>query len=261
MQTANAESPDSVSNDGSESAVDHYACTTQDQRPSREYPSKVSYSSADIHHMLSKVVNADDLISNMKIVLQNHLLLQDSFFDDDVLLATFNGVSIHWSERLTSIAAGPVLHKREAKLVLGGAFAGTQVNVVSQTRCFTRRADPRNFQAQIPPHSYMAGFIDIRFASARGLLGRVRKIFGDNQHLPNPDCSTPASVRYWNENSDQNTPNQVFSADEVVFTVDSQDLELQCNSASRNKLPDESRITRIVVRVREDDHTVNPIQP
>jgi hypothetical protein len=233
-----------------------YPCGSSAVEPPRAYPFPTD-SAQQLAAMFRRPTGVTELLWNLKLVLDRHLLVQPAFFEDDVLLKLFGGTTVEWVEPGTPDVAGDWVIKptRIARVtVAGGIFAGMKVNVGLNHKCLNRRIDPLHPGSYIPQHTYDAGYIRLRFEPIDGFtLGAVRRVFGPNSWSFDAKCEKPLPLTY---PTGVEPPSDAFLLNVAQFEPDETGYQEVCRSKSMQELPDGYLVRTVSIRLIEEDYTV-----
>jgi len=215
-----------------------------------------TYDARQIKTMLTTPQNVGQLLSNLKVVLDQSLLAQRAFFDDAVLLTTFKGAAVNWVEPGTlDIAFDWVIKPtHKARITLSeNTFPEMKVDLGWNHKCLNRRPDPRRPGEYIPPHTYDAGYIRLRFKPIEGFtIGAVRRVFGQTRVSDGFPCEQAPTLSYAGPGAGAD----VFYLNQANFYADATVYQELCRSRGQGDLPDELPITDVWLRLSEQDYSI-----
>jgi hypothetical protein len=210
----------------------------------------------DIAAMFAPPRTAAELLSNLKIVLDEQLLAQPAFFEDEVLHILFNTIDVHWvkpgtpdvvSERFidaTRIA--------RVRFDAGGSFAGMKVDVGVNRKCLNRRPHPSRPDTFIPAHTYDSGYIRIRLDGPATLTaGDVRQAFGWSFGGFPSECRSPLSMHYPGPEGPSRDAFRIHAANFGPSVTGYAEL---CRTALNRGVPDPHPISDIWMRLIQEDY-------
>jgi hypothetical protein len=122
--------------------------------------------------------NAQELLANLKILMDRDLMIQPAFFEDQVLLKLFGGSTITWEE--------PDAHSRNPQQTtiahvggMGGGLSEASVRVVRVHTCRDGRKLQFSPFTYVPPTTHDSGFMQVDVHSVAGIdVAAVKEIFG-----------------------------------------------------------------------------------
>jgi hypothetical protein len=217
------------------------------------------YTTAQIEAMLKKPVDVTSLLQNLKVVFDEKLLVQASFFADSVLLELFGGHGLEWVKPGTADVMNDRIVKPTRIAHISSeapVFRGMKVDVGLNHKCLNRRSDPSDPHATIAPHTYDSGYIRLRFEPIPGLtLGAVRHVFGPNPGAFGVLCNAAADLSYPTGPAVL-AESDTFFYNGASFYAGADGDEDLCKSNPGGALPDELPITGVLIRLVEEDHTI-----
>ncbi len=217
-----------------------------------------AYLAPDIAAMFVRPGTNAELLSNLKTVLDQQLLAQPAFFDDEVLRIVFNTTDLQWVKPGTpDVASEPFTRPTRIARIrfeARGPFAGMKVDVGLNHKCLESRPHPTRAGVLIPAHTYDSGYISIRVrAPATMTAGEVRQVFGGNAGKFSYECRAPLSMYY----PGPEAPSQeAFLVHRAEFEPGEEGYAELCRASPPDRgLPDEHPITHIWIRLIERDYT------
>lgn len=240
-----------------------HVCSDPAQYPQRAFNTS-QLSAADIKVLIKSPTTARELLSNLQVLQTHDLLVQEAFFEDDVLMTFFGAKEVVWeaTERplthLNSpVAFGPnqLAHVRALK----GGLSEITVRVISGRTCMGWHQMPFPPGAWWPPVTYHAGSIRIEISPPSLItVGLVRETFG-----PNPEeeesffleefgggVSFPPRITYVDHQ--KTLESEPFSNHSIQFIPDRPGNE-RPRPAGKYLFPDETNVVAIEVVQRERD--------
>ena len=232
-------------------------CPTGAPEPAPAYPLPV-HSANEIAALFTPPRTNAELLSNLKIVLEEQLLAQPAFFDDEVLRAAFNTSDIQWVKPGTPGVASERVTKptRIARIRFdaGSRFAGFNVDVGVNHKCLGRRAHPFRPDAVIPAHTYDSGYIYIHPNGPATLtVGEVQRVFGSVLGELPKECRSPLSLHYPGPPGPSREAFRLHAADFLPSALGYPEL---CRAASDRGLPAEHPIDTVWIRLVQEDYTL-----
>ncbi len=142
-------------------------------------------SAEQIASMFKNPADASELLNNLKLVVDQDLLVQPAFFDDAVLLKLFGASEIAWENPLTRAPGDPIEYGpwriANIKSMHGGLSTAT-ARVTVARRCVTWR-EPFPPFAYWPPITSNRGTMVVNVSSVDDIyVGAVKKVFGANPY-------------------------------------------------------------------------------
>jgi hypothetical protein len=228
----------------------------QEPPPAHRLP---AYTASDIAAMFARPRANADLLSNLKIVLDQRLLAQPAFFEGDVLRALFNTNDVQWVEPGTPDVTSERLVKptriARVRFEASSPFAGIQASVGVNHKCLEGRAHPSRPGVVIPAHTYDSGYIYLRVERPAAItVGDVRRAFGSNAGELHRQCRSPISLYY---QGPQGPSPEAFRLHAAEFRPSEVGYEALCQTAAPGSgLPDEHPISDVWIRLLQEDYTL-----
>jgi hypothetical protein len=227
-----------------------------------EYPLP-AYSASKIVSMLKRPTNVIDLLLNLKVVFDQKLLAQPTFFSDEVLLKLVNGTDVRWLDPGDPEFSGDRLIRptRIARVTTTGSNIEMTVDVGVNHECLDQHPTLDDPQILLPPHTYDSGFLRLKLTSADHsfTLGTVRRVFGPNPGRIDRTCKEPFPLSYPTTSRLGPTP---FFWDTIAFHPQREGYAERCGASLSVELPDDEVVELALIRLLEDNHTLRvPDQP
>lgn len=233
-------------------------CAAGQPEPPAAYPLPL-LTAHDIATRFVPPTTVAQLLSNLRIVLDQNLLAQPAFFEDEVIRALFGTDDVEWVKPGTPGVAAERFVKptriARVRLDANSTFAGLQFSVGVNHKCLEARPHPSRPGVTIPPHVYDSGYVHMHVnRSAVITIGDVRQAFGSNAGEFERQCRSPLMLIY--QGPPGPTP-QAFRLHAAEFEPSWVGYQALCQAAGpHGGLPDEHPISFAWIRLLQEDYTL-----
>jgi len=138
------------------------------------------FTTRDIEAMLIRPVSARELLQNIKTIMKRDLLVEDSFYNDAVLLKAFNGTNVKWSVKRGEIPGAPEWHNISI-VVKTTSLQGLKV-ALSKGKVPNGKQTSRD--GEVTERFGASGYLELRADKIPDLtVGLVRDIVGSGREI------------------------------------------------------------------------------